>query len=128
MQQDLHKQPGSTMCLQVAKHCWHTQLSLTHVLGWLPLPACLQRVNLGFHFDVEQRARSFMGWFFNFNGTAGVWRIEVGRGHVQACWVVRHMTLTATCQATCKQLGVGRGHVQAMHALCRQAAADVYIQ
>jgi hypothetical protein len=36
----------------------------------------VQKVNLGFHFDVEQRARSFMSWFFNFNGTAGVWRIE----------------------------------------------------
>ncbi|KAG1678377.1 hypothetical protein FOA52_015143 [Chlamydomonas sp. UWO 241] len=34
-----------------------------------------QRINLDFHFDVEQRARSFLGWFFNFNGTAGVWRI-----------------------------------------------------
>ena len=27
--------------------------------------------------DVEQRARSYLGWFFNFNGTAGVWRIQV---------------------------------------------------
>jgi hypothetical protein len=56
-------------------------------------------VNLGFHFDVEQRARSFMGWFFNFNGTAGVWRIEVGRRKIKA-----------------------------VRALCRRAAADVYIQ
>jgi len=37
----------------------------------------MQKINLGFHFDVEQRARSYLGWFFNFNGTAGVWRIEV---------------------------------------------------
>jgi hypothetical protein len=32
-------------------------------------------VGLEFHFAVEQRARSFLGQFFNFNGTAGVWRI-----------------------------------------------------
>lgn len=38
-------------------------------------PPTLQ-VNLNFHFDVEQTARSYMGWFFNFNGTAGVWRIR----------------------------------------------------
>lgn len=30
-----------------------------------------QKVNLNFHFDCEQRARSHMGAFFNFNGTAG---------------------------------------------------------
>jgi cellulose synthase/poly-beta-1,6-N-acetylglucosamine synthase-like glycosyltransferase len=35
-----------------------------------------QKVNLDFHFCVEQQGRSFFGAFFNFNGTAGVWRIE----------------------------------------------------
>ncbi|GBF96403.1 glycosyltransferase [Raphidocelis subcapitata] len=35
-----------------------------------------QKVGLEFHFAVEQRARSFLGQFFNFNGTAGVWRIK----------------------------------------------------
>ncbi|KAI8476756.1 MAG: nucleotide-diphospho-sugar transferase [Monoraphidium minutum] len=35
-----------------------------------------QKVGLEFHFAVEQRARSFLGHFFNFNGTAGVWRIK----------------------------------------------------
>jgi len=39
----------------------------------------MQKINLGFHFNCEQRARSWLGWFFNFNGTAGVWRIEVRR-------------------------------------------------
>ncbi|GAX75300.1 hypothetical protein CEUSTIGMA_g2745.t1 [Chlamydomonas eustigma] len=45
----------------------------TSFLTWI------QKVNLDFHFDVEQRARSHLGWFFNFNGTAGVWRIQVRR-------------------------------------------------
>jgi beta-mannan synthase len=35
-----------------------------------------QKVGLDFHFAVEQRARSFLGHFFNFNGTAGVWRVK----------------------------------------------------
>jgi hypothetical protein len=35
-----------------------------------------QKINLDFHFCVEQVARSYMGAFFNFNGTAGVWRLE----------------------------------------------------
>jgi cellulose synthase/poly-beta-1,6-N-acetylglucosamine synthase-like glycosyltransferase len=35
-----------------------------------------QKINLDFHFCVEQVARSYMGAFFNFNGTAGVWRLS----------------------------------------------------
>ncbi|KAL6759438.1 nucleotide-diphospho-sugar transferase [Haematococcus lacustris] len=55
-----------------------------------------QNVNLGFHFDVEQRARSFMRWFFNFNGTAGVWRIETinDAGGWQSDTVVEDMDLS----------------------------------
>eukprot|EP01038_Epipyxis_sp_PR26KG_P010111 gene10111-13589_t len=34
-----------------------------------------QYVNLSYHFDVEQTARSYNGWFWGFNGTAGVWRV-----------------------------------------------------
>lgn len=39
-------------------------------------PTRAPQVGLEFHFAVEQRARSFLGQFFNFNGTAGVWRIK----------------------------------------------------
>jgi hypothetical protein len=39
------------------------------------LVCCCFQVGLEFHFAIEQRARSFLGHFFNFNGTAGVWRI-----------------------------------------------------
>ncbi len=42
----------------------------------------MQGVALAMHFDVEQRARSYMRWFFNFNGTAGVWRIQVRGGRL----------------------------------------------
>jgi beta-mannan synthase len=36
----------------------------------------VQKVSLDFHFIAEQQSRSFSGAFFNFNGTAGVWRIS----------------------------------------------------
>lgn len=49
--------------------CW-TFINSDSLLTWA------QKVGLDFHFAVEQRARSFLGHFFNFNGTAGVWRIE----------------------------------------------------
>ncbi len=34
----------------------------------------LQALAIDGHFGVEQAARSWSGWFLNFNGTAGVWR------------------------------------------------------
>jgi beta-mannan synthase len=43
--------------------------NVSSVLEWC------QKVSLEFHFCIEQQARSFMGAFFNFNGTAGVWRV-----------------------------------------------------
>eukprot|EP00198_Chlamydomonas_reinhardtii_P007183 XP_001696519.1 predicted protein [Chlamydomonas reinhardtii] len=54
------------------------------------LEETIPKVNLCFHFDVEQRARSYLGWFFNFNGTAGVWRI-------QSDTVVEDMDLSLRC-------------------------------
>lgn len=44
--------------------CW-TFINSDSLLTWA------QKVGLDFHFAVEQRARSFLGHFFNFNGTAG---------------------------------------------------------
>jgi cellulose synthase/poly-beta-1,6-N-acetylglucosamine synthase-like glycosyltransferase len=34
----------------------------------------LQAFGIDEHFAVEQRVRNLMGWFMNFNGTAGIWR------------------------------------------------------
>ena len=34
----------------------------------------IQSLLLGPHFSIEHRVRYQQGWFFNFNGTAGVWR------------------------------------------------------
>lgn len=55
-----------------------------------------QKVSLEFHFCIEQQARSYMGAFFNFNGTAGVWRIACikSAGGWQADTVVEDMDLS----------------------------------
>ncbi|MBI3160158.1 MAG: glycosyltransferase [Chloroflexi bacterium] len=37
----------------------------------------LQSLAIDAHFMIEQQARSWAGYFFNFNGTAGVWRKSV---------------------------------------------------
>jgi hypothetical protein len=67
------------LCLQVrddnlafVQTCW-TFINSDSLLTWA------QKVGLDFHFAVEQRARSFLGHFFNFNGTAGVCLLPV-------CW------------------------------------------
>ena len=63
--------PGDVASLQVrddniafVQTCW-TFINSDSLLTWA------QKVGLDFHFAVEQRARSFLGHFFNFNGTAG---------------------------------------------------------
>eukprot|EP00879_Flechtneria_rotunda_P007610 GHRR01007982.1.p1 GENE.GHRR01007982.1~~GHRR01007982.1.p1 ORF type:complete len:370 (+),score=108.52 GHRR01007982.1:430-1539(+) len=55
--------------LAFVQTCW-TFTNSDSLLTWA------QKVGLDFHFAVEQRARSFLGHFFNFNGTAGVWRVQ----------------------------------------------------
>lgn len=49
-----------------------------------------QAVFLDAHFGIEHRARSFLGLFFNFNGTAGVWR----RSAIEEAGGWSHDTLT----------------------------------
>ncbi|KAI8476260.1 MAG: nucleotide-diphospho-sugar transferase [Monoraphidium minutum] len=50
------------------------QTRWTFTNGYDNLLTWTQKVGLGYHFAVEQRARSFMRTFFGFNGTGGVWR------------------------------------------------------
>ena len=40
----------------------------------IPLLTFLQSLSLDAHFAIDQLARSGAGHFFNFNGTAGIWR------------------------------------------------------
>ena len=47
-----------------AKYSWLTRLQVPAIDG---------------HFHVEQRARGIKGCWFNFNGTAGIWRVEAIR-------------------------------------------------
>ncbi|MBX5478535.1 MAG: glycosyltransferase [Pyrinomonas methylaliphatogenes] len=66
------------------------QMRWSHINGAYNLLARLQTIMLDGHFVIEQTVRNRAGGFFNFNGTAGVWRrcaIEMSGG-----W--QHDTLT----------------------------------
>ena len=55
-------------CVGMVQQRW-THLNLTHSL----LTRC-QAILLDGHFQIEHTARNRSGMFFNFNGTAGIWR------------------------------------------------------
>lgn len=66
------------------------QMRWSHINGSYNLLTRLQTIMLDGHFVVEQTTRNRTGGFFNFNGTAGIWRrraIEMSGG-----W--QHDTLT----------------------------------
>ncbi|HEV7843084.1 MAG TPA: glycosyltransferase family 2 protein, partial [Pyrinomonadaceae bacterium] len=66
------------------------QMRWSHINGTYNLLTRLQTIMLDGHFVVEQTVRNRTGGFFNFNGTAGIWRrsaIELSGG-----W--QHDTLT----------------------------------
>jgi cellulose synthase/poly-beta-1,6-N-acetylglucosamine synthase-like glycosyltransferase len=66
------------------------QMRWSHINGSYNLLTRLQTIMLDGHFVVEQTVRNRTGGFFNFNGTAGIWRrrtIELSGG-----W--QHDTLT----------------------------------
>lgn len=66
------------------------QMRWAHINGQYNLLTRLQTIMLDGHFVVEQTTRNRTGGFFNFNGTAGIWRrqaIELSGG-----W--QHDTLT----------------------------------
>src|SRR5918996_1657778 len=66
------------------------QMRWSHINGRYNLLTRLQTIMLDGHFVVEQTTRNRTGGFFNFNGTAGIWRrqaIEMSGG-----W--QHDTLT----------------------------------
>jgi cellulose synthase/poly-beta-1,6-N-acetylglucosamine synthase-like glycosyltransferase len=66
------------------------QMRWSHINGGYNLLTRLQTIMLDGHFVVEQTVRNRTGGFFNFNGTAGIWRrraIELSGG-----W--QHDTLT----------------------------------
>jgi cellulose synthase/poly-beta-1,6-N-acetylglucosamine synthase-like glycosyltransferase len=66
------------------------QMRWSHINGYYNLLTRLQTIMLDGHFVVEQTVRNRTGGFFNFNGTAGIWRrraIELSGG-----W--QHDTLT----------------------------------
>jgi cellulose synthase/poly-beta-1,6-N-acetylglucosamine synthase-like glycosyltransferase len=51
-----------------------TQMRWSHINGSYNLLTQIQTIMLDGHFVVEQTVRNRTGGFFNFNGTAGIWR------------------------------------------------------
>ena len=82
------------------------QMRWSHINGKYNLLTRLQTIMLDGHFVVEQTTRNRTGGFFNFNGTAGIWRrqaIELSGG-----W--QHDTLTEDTDLSfrCPPLDRGR--------------------
>src|SRR5207248_1603649 len=50
------------------------QMRWSHINGTYNLLTRLQTIMLDGHFVIEQTVRNRTGGFFNFNGTAGIWR------------------------------------------------------
>ena len=74
------------------------QMRWSHINGDYNLLTRLQTIMLDGHFVVEQTTRNRTGGFFNFNGTAGIWRrqaIETSGG-----W--QHDTLTEDTDLSCR--------------------------
>jgi len=66
------------------------QMRWSHINGNYNLLTRLQTIMLDGHFVVEQTTRNRTGGFFNFNGTAGIWR----RKAISASGGWQHDTLT----------------------------------
>ncbi len=66
------------------------QMRWSHINGNYNLLTRLQTIMLDGHFVVEQTTRNRTGGFFNFNGTAGIWR----RKAIAASGGWQHDTLT----------------------------------
>ncbi|MFI5267329.1 MAG: glycosyltransferase [Chloroflexota bacterium] len=72
-----------TMAGFLAKDVGFVQTRWGHLNARYSLFTFLQALAIDAHFLVEQQARSATGAFFNFNGTAGIWRrqaVESGGG------------------------------------------------
>src|SRR5256884_3120204 len=66
------------------------QMRWAHINGSYNLLTRLQTIMLDGHFVVEQTTRNRSGGFFNFNGTAGIWRREA----IEMSGGLQHDTLT----------------------------------
>jgi cellulose synthase/poly-beta-1,6-N-acetylglucosamine synthase-like glycosyltransferase len=66
------------------------QMRWSHINGSYNLLTRLQTIMLDGHFVIEQTVRSRTGGFFNFNGTAGIWR----RAAIERSGGWQHDTLT----------------------------------
>ncbi len=87
--------PAPNMLRQLIHHFADPQVGMvqsrwSHVNRRYSLLTEIQAMMLDGHFIIEQTARSRSGCFFNFNGTAGIWRIQA----VKAAGGWQHTTVT----------------------------------
>ena len=71
--------PPPDVLMKMVPHFAHARVGMvqarwTHLNGDASMLTRVQALFLDAHFAVESAARNFDGRFFNFNGTAGVWR------------------------------------------------------
>src|SRR3989441_1116131 len=97
------------------------QMRWAHINGSYNLLTRLQTIMLDGHFVVEQTTRNRTGGFFNFNGTAGIWRreaIEMSGG-----W--QHDTLTEDTDLSFRALLLGWRFV---YLLDEEAPAEIPVE
>ncbi len=89
-----------TMASFLASEVGFVQTRWGHINARYSLFTFLQAVAIDAHFLVEQQARFASGAFFNFNGTAGIWRREaiVGGGGWQADTLTEDLDLSYRVQ------------------------------
>ena len=99
--------PGADFLRQTVPHFVDPQLGLVqgcwgHLNRDASLLTRVQALALDAHFRIEQAARSRSQRFFNFNGTAGVWRREaiVGAGGWAADTITEDLDLSLRAQLT----------------------------
>src|SRR5215217_5832307 len=90
------------------------QMRWSHINGDYNLLTRIQTIMLDGHFVVEQTTRNRTGGFFNFNGTAGIWRrraIEMSGG-----W--QHDTLTEDTDLSFRAQLMGWKFIYLPHIVC----------
>lgn len=97
------------------------QMRWSHINGSYNLLTRLQTIMLDGHFVIEQTVRNRTGGFFNFNGTAGMWRreaIEMSGG-----W--QHDTLTEDTDLSFRAQLMGWRFVYLLH---EEAPAEIPVE
>src|SRR5258706_2606931 len=97
------------------------QMRWSHINGNYNLLTRLQTIMLDGHFVVEQTTRNRTGGFFNFNGTAGIWR----RKAIAASGGWQHDTLTEDTDLSFRAQVMG---LKFVYLLDEEAPAEIPVE